>query len=68
MAAAKAGKKKKTSAKYKLYKISGNKLERKNRFCPKCGVSVFMAKHANRETCGKCGYMEIITAKKENKK
>lgn len=56
---------KKTSAKYKLYKASGNKAERSNRFCPKCGVGVFMAKHANRETCGKCGYTEIA-AKKRN--
>jgi small subunit ribosomal protein S27Ae len=68
MAAAKASKKKKTSAKYKAYSVVGGKLQRKNRFCPKCGVSVFMAKHSNRETCGKCGYTEIVTVKKENKK
>ena len=51
--------KKKTSAKYKAYKVSGNKVERLNKFCPKCGVGVFLAKHSNRETCGKCGYTEM---------
>lgn len=65
--AKKQKKPKKTSAKYKAYKASGNKAERNNKFCPKCGVGVFMAKHQNRETCGKCGYTEII-AKKETKK
>jgi small subunit ribosomal protein S27Ae len=58
--------KKKTSKKYELYKVTGNKVERINKFCPKCGVGVFMAKHPLRETCGKCGYMEM-TGKKETK-
>ena len=40
------------------YNISGGKIERKNRSCPKCGPGVFMANHSNRLTCGKCGYME----------
>lgn len=34
--------------------------KRKNKFCPKCGVGFFMAKHADRETCGNCGYTEFI--------
>jgi len=42
-----------------LYNVSGGKLERKNRTCPKCGEGVFMAKHSNRWTCGKCGYSEF---------
>ncbi|MBW2992081.1 30S ribosomal protein S27ae [Candidatus Woesearchaeota archaeon] len=58
---------KKTSAKYKLYKVSGNKLE-KSKFCPKCGAGVFLARHNNRETCGKCGYTEMISKKEEKKK
>jgi len=49
---------------HKAYKISGNKIEKVNRFCPKCGVGSFMAKHANRETCGKCGYTEMSSKKK----
>ncbi|MFH1591305.1 MAG: 30S ribosomal protein S27ae [archaeon] len=35
----------------------------KNRNCPKCGPGVFLAKHKNRSSCGKCGYTEF--AKKE---
>jgi len=50
-------KKKRTSKKYKLYETSGG-LKRKNKFCPKCGVGVFLANHKDRLTCGKCGYME----------
>jgi ubiquitin-small subunit ribosomal protein S27Ae len=58
--AAKGGKvkKRKTSQKWKAYTLSGKKLERKNKFCPKCGTGVFMAKHKNRLTCGQCHYME----------
>lgn len=40
----------------KLYQVSGNKLERKNKFCSKCGSGTFLANHKDRETCGKCGY------------
>lgn len=65
--AKKEKKPKKTSAKYKLYKVSGDKLERTSKFCPKCGVGVFLAKHNNRETCGKCGYTEMISKKEEKK-
>ncbi|MEM4271800.1 MAG: 30S ribosomal protein S27ae [Candidatus Pacearchaeota archaeon] len=45
----------------KLYEVSGSALKRKNRTCPKCGKSVFLAKHSNRYTCGKCGYTEFIS-------
>ena len=38
MAKKKEKKQKATSAKYKQYKVSGDKLERLNKFCPKCGV------------------------------
>jgi len=41
---------------WKLYKTSGNKVERTNKFCPKCGTGNFLAKHKDRETCGKCSY------------
>lgn len=26
--------------------------------CPKCGAGVRLAEHANRRSCGKCGYFE----------
>jgi len=45
---------KKTSKRYVLY----DKTTRKNKFCPKCGPGVFLAKHKDRAVCGKCGYME----------
>ena len=51
-------KKKIESKRYQLYESKGDKLERKNPFCPKCGPGHFMANHKDRITCGKCGYME----------
>jgi len=27
--------------------------------CPKCGPGVFMARHKNREHCGRCGYTKM---------
>jgi len=65
MAKKKQKKTKKTSAKYKSYSPAGDTVKRKNQFCPKCGVGVFMAKHKDRATCGKCGYMEKSSVKKE---
>lgn len=63
---AKKQKKEKTSSKrYQLYESSGSELKRKNKFCPKCGTGVFLARHNDRLTCGRCGYTEFI--KKESK-
>ncbi|MBD3209629.1 30S ribosomal protein S27ae [Candidatus Woesearchaeota archaeon] len=54
-----AEKKKKSAYKYaNTYDISGDSFKRKNKSCPKCGAGTFMAKHKDRWTCGKCGYME----------
>ena len=44
---------------WNLYTKAGDKLERKNKSCPKCGPGVFMAKHANRLYCGHCKYCEF---------
>jgi small subunit ribosomal protein S27Ae len=44
---------------HELYKIDGTIVERKNRYCPKCGEGVFLAEHKNRLSCGKCGYTEF---------
>jgi|TARA_Y100000310_G_scaffold342032_1_gene443421 small subunit ribosomal protein S27Ae len=52
---------------WKLYKTEGGKVERKNKFCPKCGTGYFLAAHKDRLTCGKCSYSEF-SAKKEEKK
>jgi len=45
-------------AEKKIYELYDNG-KKKNKFCSKCGVGVFMAEHANRRTCGKCGYTEF---------
>ena len=45
---------------YKYYSVKGDKLEKTAKFCPKCGVGVFLAQHKNRLVCGKCGYTEVI--------
>lgn len=50
---------KKKSGIWNLYQKAGEKLERKNKPCPKCGSGVFMAKHANRWVCGQCKYTEF---------
>ena len=42
-----------------LYKVDGDKVERKNPICPRCGEGVFMADHGDRFACGKCGYTEM---------
>ncbi|PIZ30009.1 MAG: 30S ribosomal protein S27ae [Candidatus Altarchaeum sp. CG_4_10_14_0_8_um_filter_32_851] len=41
----------------------GNKLIRTTKFCTRCGEGVFMAKHKDRYSCGKCGYTEFIGKK-----
>ncbi|MBW2980290.1 30S ribosomal protein S27ae [Candidatus Woesearchaeota archaeon] len=48
---------KRPSKRYSLYEKSG---EKKNRFCPKCGPGIFMAKHNDRIVCGTCHYTEFI--------
>jgi len=61
--AKKKRKEKKAMQVWKLYQISGDKAERKNKTCPKCGSGVNLAKHKDRETCGKCGYTEFSSKK-----
>jgi len=47
-----------------FYKITGGRVDRLRKFCPVCGPGVFMAKHKDRWSCGKCGYTEWIKEKK----
>jgi len=44
--------------KWEQYKVEGDKLQRKNRSCPRCGDGVFMAEHKDRLSCGACVYTE----------
>lgn len=43
----------------RLYDISGKHIRRLRKECPKCGPGVYMAEHADRNACGKCGYTEF---------
>ena len=47
------------SQKWKRYDITGDKAKKKSKVCPKCGDGVFLAHHATRDSCGKCGYTEF---------
>ena len=46
------------SKKWQKYSINDGVLIRKNPFCPQCGPGVFLAIHADRTTCGSCGYAD----------
>ena len=52
-----------TKGAWKLFEKKGDKLERKNKSCPKCGTGFFMAAHKDRSTCGGCGYTEYSKKK-----
>jgi small subunit ribosomal protein S27Ae len=43
----------------RIYKIDGKRIERLRKECPKCGPGVYMAVHADRVSCGNCGYTEF---------
>lgn len=54
----KTSKKRPPSKKWEKYELEPE-FKRKNEKCPKCGPGVFLARHKNRMSCGKCGYLEI---------
>ena len=41
-----------------FYSVQGSTIERTHKVCPKCGPGVFLAEHADRRSCGRCGYSE----------
>jgi ubiquitin-small subunit ribosomal protein S27Ae len=41
-----------------LYEVKGETLQRTRKTCPKCGPGIFLAEHADRRSCGRCGYLE----------
>ncbi len=45
--------------KRELYTVESDKIVRKRRTCPRCGAGVYLAEHADRYSCGKCGYTEF---------
>ena len=38
------------------YKVEGDRLVRDREHCPECGPGTFMAHHADRKSCGRCGH------------
>jgi small subunit ribosomal protein S27Ae len=61
---AKEKQKSKPSSKvWKLYKIEGASIHATHEACPKCGSGVFLAKHNNRLSCGRCSYT-VFSSKK----
>ncbi|MFP4632933.1 MAG: 30S ribosomal protein S27ae [Halobacteriota archaeon] len=40
-----------------LYDVDGDEAEAKRETCPRCGDS-FLARHGDRQHCGRCGYTE----------
>jgi len=50
---------KKPSERWKKYVVSGEKIERKGKFCLRCGPGIFLADMGNRLYCGKCRYTEF---------
>ena len=44
--------------KSRMYEVKDGKVTRKGQSCPRCGDGVFLASHADRLSCGKCGYTE----------
>ena len=50
-----------SSAKWSKYSIGEDgQLIRKAEFCPHCGPGVFLAVHADRKSCGRCGHTEPL--------
>lgn len=43
---------------WKLYKVDGGKVEKKEE-CPRCGSGSFIAQAKNRKYCGKCGWSQV---------
>ena len=53
--------------KRELYSLEEQKLVRGRRTCPRCGAGVYLAEHADRFSCGKCGYTEIRKEPRQEK-
>jgi len=53
---------------WNTYKKEGDKVVKKNKWCPKCGTGFTLAAHQGRLYCGACKYAEFIKAEKQEKK
>ena len=59
MAAKKGAKKGVVMGASRYYELTGDSIKSKKSVCPRCGNGVFLARHADRQSCGKCGYTEF---------
>ncbi|MCK9441482.1 MAG: 30S ribosomal protein S27ae [Methanothrix sp.] len=59
MAAKKGAKKGAVVGASRFYEVTGDSIKSKKSVCPRCGNGVFLASHADRQSCGKCGYTEF---------
>ncbi len=50
---------------YTHYKVEGDSLARLRPFCERCGPGYFMAEHADRYTCGHCGFTRYKQSQEE---
>ncbi|HTT16342.1 MAG TPA: 30S ribosomal protein S27ae [Thermoplasmata archaeon] len=41
-----------------LYEVENDSIRRTHLACPKCGPGTYLAEHADRRSCGRCGYSE----------
>src|SRR5882762_2921917 len=46
---------------WKLYKVTGDSVERLKKECQRCGKGYFMAEHKDRLSCGNCGFTTFIS-------
>jgi ubiquitin-small subunit ribosomal protein S27Ae len=59
MAAKKGAKKGAVVGVSRFYEVTGDSIKSEKSVCPRCGNGVFLAGHADRQSCGKCGYTEF---------
>jgi len=52
------GRAKGANLKSRMYEVEGRQGRAQGPVVPRCGDGVFLANHADRLSCGKCGYTE----------
>jgi small subunit ribosomal protein S27Ae len=52
---------------WKLFKTDKDDTTASRNTCPKCGAGVYLARHKDRESCGRCGYTVFTVVQKPAK-
>jgi len=58
-AKARSEKKSKSIKRSEYFKVSGSSATATRKYCPNCGLGVFLGEHKDRVSCGKCGHTEF---------